>query len=111
MKLKSGLILRKVANQYVIVPTGKRTREIQKMVYISSSAAYLWEYMKDHEFTEEDLVEGILQHYTGVTREIAENDVKKFLEVLKRNCILEPEPGEPEAVGGWVRVRIKDDSK
>ena len=71
MKLKNGLILREVAGQYVIVPTGKRVQEITSVVYISSSAAYLWDYMKDHEFEKEDLVDRIMLHYEGVTREKA----------------------------------------
>lgn len=41
MKLKDQLILREVAGQYVIVPTGQRVREVTSIVYISSSAAYL----------------------------------------------------------------------
>lgn len=51
MRLKDNLILRKVANQYIIVPVGKRVQEITNMVYISSSAAYLWDFMKENEFT------------------------------------------------------------
>ena len=39
MRLKDGLILREVAGQFVIVPTGKRVREVTNTVYISSSAA------------------------------------------------------------------------
>lgn len=35
MRLKDNLILRKVANQYIIVPVGKRVQEITNMVYIS----------------------------------------------------------------------------
>ena len=46
MRLKDGLILREVAGQYVIVPTGKRVQEVTNIVYISASAAYLWDYMK-----------------------------------------------------------------
>ena len=34
MRLKDGLVLRKVADQYIIVPTGKRVKEIPNMVYI-----------------------------------------------------------------------------
>ena len=71
MKLKDGLILREVAGQYVIVPTGKRVQEVTSIVYISSSAAYLWDYMKDHEFEKQDLVTQIMEHYTGVTEEQA----------------------------------------
>lgn len=89
MKLKDQLILREVAGQYVIVPTGKRVREVTSIVYISSSAAYLWEYMKDHEFTREDLVQRIMEHYTGVTEEQAGADIDKFLKILADNNILD----------------------
>ena len=89
MKLKDQLILREVAGQYVIVPTGERVREVSSIVYISASAAYLWEYMKDHEFTREDLVARILEHYTGVTEEKAAEDIDKFLKTLADNNILD----------------------
>lgn len=89
MKLKDGLILREVAGQYVIVPTGKRVREVTNIVYISSSAAYLWDYMKDHEFEKEDLVKRIMEHYTGVTEEKASENIDKFLNILSANNILD----------------------
>ena len=88
MKLKDGLILREVAGQYVIVPTGKRVQEVTNIVYISSSAAYLWDYMKDHEFEKPDLVKRIMEHYVGVTEEKSE-DIDKFLNTLSANNILD----------------------
>lgn len=94
MKLKDGLVLRETAGQYVIVPTGKRVREVKHIVYISSSAAYLWEYMKDHEFEKTDLVERILEHYDGVTEGKAAEDVEKFLDTLAENRILEDGTGQ-----------------
>lgn len=111
MKLKDGLVLRKVAGQFVIIPTGKRVREIVNTVYISSSAAYLWDHMKDS-FTEEELIDLIMQQYTGVTREIAREDIEAFLETLRINNILEPDPDEPVAKGGsvWVTVQNEPES-
>ena len=110
MRLKDGLILREVAGQFVIVPTGKRVREITNTVYISSSAAYLWDHMKEHQFTKEELADLILQRYTGVTRDVAIKDIESFLETLKRNNILEPEPGDRIPQGGSVRVVVRNDS-
>ena len=101
MKLKDGLILREVAGQYVIVPTGKRVQEVTSIVYISSSAAYLWDYMKDHEFEKEDLVQRIMEHYTGVTEEKAAEDVEKFLKILSDNNIM-----DDGIVRGRVFVRM-----
>lgn len=89
MKLKDQLLLRKVAGEYVIVPIGKRVREVTAVVYISSSAAYLWNYMKDCEFTKEELVDRVMEHYTGVTKEQASADIDKFLKILSDNNILD----------------------
>lgn len=101
MKLKDQLILREVAGQYVIVPTGKRVREVTSVVYISSSAAYLWDYMKDHDFTKEELVDRILDHYEGVTAEKAAADIDQFLKTLADNNIL-----DDGVVRGRTFVRI-----
>ena len=110
MKLKDGLVLRQVAGQFVIIPTGKRVREITNTVYISSSAAFLWDYMKEP-FTKDQLIDLIMQQYTGVTREIAEADITSFLETLKRDNILEPEADDQIPQGGSVRIMVKDDPK
>ena len=89
MKLKDDLVLRKVADQYVIVPIGKRVQEVTSVVYISSSAAYLWDFMKDNEFEVDDLVKMIMEHYDGVTVEQATADVNRFINVLAKNSILD----------------------
>lgn len=89
MKLKDDLVLRKVADQYVIVPVGKRVQELTSIVYISSSAAYLWDFMKDNEFEKKDLIKRILEHYIGVTEEKASADIERFLKILSDNNILD----------------------
>ncbi|HIX14507.1 MAG TPA: PqqD family protein [Candidatus Hungatella pullicola] len=88
-KLKEGLILREVAGQYVIVPTGPAVREVTDIVYISSSGAYLWDYMKDREFEKEELIDQIMEKYSGVTREQAKADIDGFLKVLADHFILD----------------------
>lgn len=89
MKLKDQLILREVAGEYIIVPTGQRVREVTGVVYISSSAAYLWDFMKNNDFTKDDLVRRILEHYNGVTQEKAAQDIDRFLKILADNNILD----------------------
>ena len=109
MKLKDKLTLRQVAGQYVIIPIGKRVLEVQNTVFISSSAAYLWDYMKD-DFTEDDLVERILNHYTGVTEKEAREDIVAFLDTLRENHILEQEPEASVPSGGSVWITVRDES-
>ena len=89
MKLKDQLILREVAGQHIIVPTGRRVREVTSIVYISPSAAYLWDFMQGHDFTVQELAGRLLQQYEGVTAEQAETDVLQLLETLADNNILD----------------------
>ncbi len=103
MKLKDDLILREVAGQYVIVPVGKRVQEVTSLVYISPSAAYLWDYMKDHEFTVDDLVQKILEHYDGVTEEVARKDIEDYIKLLTDNFII-----DDGKIRGRNFVRIKN---
>ena len=89
MKVKDQLVLREIAGQYVIVPVMERVKDVQSMVYISSSAAYLWQYMEGKEFTLDELVELILAKYKNVTREKVQEDIIAFLQILARNNIMD----------------------
>ena len=91
MKLKDGLILREVAGQYVIVPTGKRVREVPDVIYMTKPAAYLWDYMQNHEFEKEDLIRLTLERYADATREQVSRDLDEFLKGLAEKGILEIE--------------------
>lgn len=91
MKVKDGLVLREVAGQYVIVPTGKRVQEVTGVNYITKPAAYLWEYMKDHDFEKEDLIRLTLERYADATREQVSKDLDVFLKGLAEKGILEIE--------------------
>ena len=75
MRVKDNLVLREIAGQY--------------MVYISSSAAYLWKNMDGREFTLDELVDLIMAKYKNVTREKAQSDIITFLQILAKNNILD----------------------
>lgn len=89
MKLKDGLLLRQVAGQYVIVPTGERVREVTGVHYLTPGAAWLWGQMEGRDFTEEELVDLAQEHFTGVTKEQLEGDISAFLKTLGDANVLE----------------------
>ena len=89
MRVKDQLVLREIAGQYIIVPIMERVKEVPSMVYISSSAAYLWQHMEGREFTLDELVDLIISKYKKVTREKAQEDIITFLQILARNNILD----------------------
>lgn len=89
MKLKDGLLLRQVAGQYVIVPTGERVREVTGVHYLTPGAAWLWGQMEGKDFQPEELVELAQAHFTGVTKEQLEGDISAFLKALGDANVLE----------------------
>lgn len=89
MKLKDGLLLRQVAGQYVIVPTGERVREVTGVHYLTPGAAWLWGQMGGKDFQPEELVELAQDHFTGVTKEQLETDISAFLKTLGDANVLE----------------------
>lgn len=91
MRLKDGLILREVAGQYVIVPTGKMVQEVRGINYITKPAACLWEYMQNNEFEKEDLIRLTLERYKDAAREKVSADLDIFLKGLAERGILEIE--------------------
>lgn len=89
MKLKDGLLLRQVAGQYVIIPTGERVREVTGVHYLTPGAAWLWSQMEGKDFQPEELMELAQAHFTGVTKEQLETDISAFLKALGDANVLE----------------------
>ena len=81
MKIKEGFILRKVGKQYVVVATGKASKDFNGMIRLNESAADLFGLMKA-DMTEKALVEALQAEY-AVEEAIAKEDVSMFLSKLK----------------------------
>ena len=89
MKIKSGFVVRKIANQYMAVPVGTRAKELHGMIGLNETAAFLWEQLKEAR-TEEELVQALLIEYE-VEEEQAICSVKRFHELLKQEGVLADE--------------------
>lgn len=87
MKIDKQFILRKIAGDYVIIPTGKTALEFNGMITVNEQGAFLWQQLFG-ETTEEQLVDALLNEY-DVDRQTAQEDVSEFLQVLRHYDILE----------------------
>lgn len=87
MKAKKDYILRKVGKQYVLVATGRSSREFHGMIRLDESAAYVFELLKK-ETTPEELVSALMSRYPVEEAE-ARNDIESFVAVLKEAGALE----------------------
>ena len=87
MRIKNGFILRKIADQYMAVPVGARTRELHGMIAMNETAAFLWEKMSE-ECTEDDLSQALLDTYE-IDTEKSKEVVQRFIDMLKKEGVLE----------------------
>ena len=86
MKIKNGFILRDVAGQFIVLPTGD-TLDLNMMITLNETGAFLWERLaKDTD--EAALVAALLAEY-DVDEATAAKSVAAFIEKLKGHDFLE----------------------
>lgn len=85
MKLKAGLILRQVAGETVVIPSGNEL-DLNMMITLNETGKFLWEHM-EQETTQEALVEAVLAEY-DVDKESAAKHVAAFVKKLGDNGLL-----------------------
>lgn len=86
MKIEKEFILREIAGDYVIVPTGKTALEFNGLITVNELGAFIWGKLQQ-ETSEEELVDSVLEEYEA-SEETVRNDVKEFLEKLTECNIL-----------------------
>jgi hypothetical protein len=87
MKTNPDYILRKIAGETVLVPTGDAAFKLNGMIHLTDTALFIWEHI-DSASGPEDIVRGILREY-DTDEETARSDVYGFLEILEQRGMLE----------------------
>lgn len=77
MKAIQGVILREIAGEHLLIPTGQAALRIHGMVNLSESGLVLWNKLQS-DCTEQVLVDALLAEYE-VERETAAADVRDFV--------------------------------
>ncbi|MDO4312467.1 MAG: PqqD family protein [Eubacteriales bacterium] len=86
MKVDKEFVLREIAGDYIIIPTGKTVLEFNGLITVNEVGVSLWN-MLQNETTLEELVQGILDEY-DVEEEVAREDIQEFLDTLVSGGIL-----------------------
>ena len=85
MKIKDGFLLRQIAGQTVVLPTGSEL-DLNMMITLNDTGAFLWELLQE-ETSKEALVTTLLKEYdVDETRAVA--CVDSFVEKLEKNGFL-----------------------
>ena len=89
MKIQKEFVLREIAGDYVIIPTGNTALTFNGLITVSEVGAELWK-MLQSDVTFEDLTQGILDIY-DVDEETVKEDIREFLDTLEKGGVLDTE--------------------
>lgn len=87
MKIKTGFVIRQLAGQWVVVPTGSLVIDFGSMISLNDTGAFLWQALET-ECTEASLHARLMEVYE-IDADVARADLNAFLTRLRENDILE----------------------
>lgn len=86
MKIDKEFVLREIAGDYVLIPTGKTVMEFNGLATINEVGVFLWNKLIDGA-TEEELLQAVISEY-DIDEATAKADIKEFLEILVAHKII-----------------------
>ena len=87
MRINKEFVIREIAGDFIIVPTGSTARQFNGLMTVNEVGAFLWKLLQQ-ETTEEALVQNVVSEY-DVEEETARQDIEEFLQQLRNNCIID----------------------
>lgn len=90
MKRNEDYILRTIAGESILVPTGRASQEFNGMIHLTETAAFIWENVNSCSSLEE-LIQKILEEYE-VDEKTARRDVTGFTSALYAYGLLKDVP-------------------
>ena len=85
-KLSKDYILRTIAGEKVVVPTGSAVQRFNGLITLNDVAGFIWECLENND-TKEEIVQKILEEYE-VEEATAVQDVNGFTQMLEEQGIL-----------------------
>lgn len=80
MKVNDQFILRTIADEYILIPTGQAAFQIKGLITLSESGALLYNLLKSG-CSREELVAALTKEY-DVSEEEASRDTEEFLDQM-----------------------------
>ena len=81
MKVEKDFLLREIAGEYIIIPTGSAALEFNGLISVNEVGVSIWK-MLQNDVTLDELVAGILAEY-DVEESVAREDIMEFLDRLQ----------------------------
>lgn len=88
MKTNPNFVLRKIAGENVLLPTGIATQKYNGLITLNSTAVFIWENINISK-NKDELVDKVVEHFE-IDKKTANEDVEGLLkEFLEKEMIFE----------------------
>ncbi len=88
MKVRDNFILRTIAQEQLLIPTGEAALSVKGLIALSESGSFLYQKLRT-DCTREDLIAALTQEY-DVPASVAEKDIDAFLDQMRQlNMLVE----------------------
>lgn len=86
MKLKSTIILRKIAGETILVPVGEDAVRVNGLITVNEVGALICDQLKE-ERTMDELIAAVTEQF-DVDEQTAQTDIASFIHILEENDLL-----------------------
>lgn len=86
MRIVSGFVLREIAGDIIVIPTGEAARRLSGVITLNECGKFLFELLRSEQ-TKDSLVNALLDEYE-IDRDTASRDVDAFIERLSKHGFL-----------------------
>ena len=87
MKITENYILREIAGEYIVVPTGSAAMDFKGLITLNDTGVFLWKLLQEDDQTKESLLDALCEEYEAV-REEAKADIEEFLQRIRSEGML-----------------------
>lgn len=81
MQISKDYVMREIAGDHIIVPTGKEALKFQGLIIVDEVGALIWRLLQEKDLSLQELEEVIVNEY-DVSKETASKDINEFLKQL-----------------------------
>ena len=87
MKISENYILREIAGEYIVVPTGSAAMDFKGLITLNDTGVFLWKLLQEDDQTKDSLLDALCEEYEAV-REEAKADIEEFLQRIRSEGML-----------------------
>lgn len=82
IRAKKGFILRRLGKEYMVVPVGEASKNLNGMIRLDDTGAFYWKELEKG-ITEDALVGRMLERFDDLDEATARRDLKEFLKTME----------------------------